>query len=164
LRLEPRLRYWTYAVFAFLLVTGLAWLVADQLKDSPSGEEWQAVAAATLMLHGGGAMIALVLIGALVPMHMQRAWNAGKNRATGTTMVTFDAVLAVTAFGLYYSGSDAWRAVVADIHIAAGLGLPALVALHVTLGRRTRASVGRRAVGGVQVAGALRPATSSEDP
>jgi hypothetical protein len=164
LRLEPRLRFWTYAAFAMLVVTGLAWLLADPLKDSASGELWQAIAATTLMLHGGTAMIALVLLGALIPLHMWRAWAAGKNRATGTTMVTFNAVLVVTAFGLYYAGSDTLRAILSNIHIAAGLGLPALVALHVVLGRRTRVNAASGRVRDVGIAGALRPVISSEDP
>jgi hypothetical protein len=139
LRLEPGFRFWTYAVFATLVLTGAVWLVADLLKD-PEREIWQMVAADMLMLHGLTAMAALVLIGAMIPLHIQRSWRAGKNRVSGAVMIGVNAVLAATAWGLYYAGSDLLRTVVADVHIAVGLALPALVIVHVVLGRRSKAA------------------------
>jgi len=73
LRLDPSIRFANYTAFAALLATGAIWLVADQLKTSENGELWQAIAANTLMLHGMTAMIALVLLGALIPLHIQRS-------------------------------------------------------------------------------------------
>jgi cytochrome b561 len=137
LRLEPGFRFWTYAAFATLAATGATWLIADFFKD-PDGELWQTIAADMLMLHGMMAMIALVLIGALIPLHVQRSWRAGRNRVSGAVMIGTNAVLAITAWGLYYAGSDLLRTFVADVHIAAGLALPALVVAHVLLGRRSR--------------------------
>jgi hypothetical protein len=137
LRLEPSFRFWTYAVFATLTATGAVWLIADLLKD-PEGELWQTIAADMLMLHGMTAMIALILIGAMIPLHIQRSWRAGKNRTTGAVMIGTNAVLIATAWGLYYAGSDLLRTFVADVHIAVGLALPALVIVHVVLGRRSR--------------------------
>jgi hypothetical protein len=162
LRLDPGLRYGTYAVFAALLITGIAWLAADQWKDSATGETWQAIAASMLMLHGGTAMVALVLLGALIPLHLQRSWRAGKNRVTGTIMATFNTALIVTAFGLYYAGSDTLRMTMSGIHIAAGLGLPALILAHVVLGRRARATNAAGTVRREDLTGALRPATSAK--
>jgi hypothetical protein len=134
LRLEPGVRFWTYAVFATLALTGVIWLVADMLK-SADDEMWQMIAADMLMLHGLTAMIALVLIGVMIPLHIQRSWRIGKNRGSGAVMIGANGVLAATAWGLYYAGSDTLRTVVADIHIAVGLALPALVIAHVALGR-----------------------------
>jgi len=89
-----------------------------------------------LMLHGGGAMRTLLLLGALVPLHVQRAWRDRKNRATGATMVALNVLLVVTAFGLYYAGSDVVRPWISDLHIVVGTILPALFVVHVLLGRR----------------------------
>jgi hypothetical protein len=138
LRLDPRFRFALYGAFAALLVTGAAWLVADQLKDSPEGELWQRVSSSMLMVHGGVAMVALLLLGALFPLHIRLGWRSGRNRLTGPAMVAFNAVLIVTAFGLYYSGSDAVRPWMSDVHIALGFALPALFVGHVLLGRRSR--------------------------
>ena len=162
MRLDPGLRLWNYAAFAALLVTGAIWLVADQFKASENGETWQAIAANTLMLHGMTAMIALVLLGAMIPLHVQRSWRAGKNRITGSVMVATNAVLVVTASGLYYAGSDQLRTLVADAHIAAGLALPALIVTHIVIGRRVRTSV--RQARSVGISAAWHPVTEDSGP
>jgi len=138
LRLDPRFRFALYGVFALLVLTGAVWLVADQLKDAAESELWQRVSASMLMIHGGVAMIALLLIGALFPLHVRLGWRSGRNRITGPAMMAFNAVLILTAFGLYYSGSDAVRPWMSNLHIVVGFALPALFLFHVLLGRRSR--------------------------
>jgi hypothetical protein len=162
LRLEPGFRFWTYAIFATLVLTGAIWLIADLLKD-PESEAAQMIAADMLILHGMTAMIALVLIGAMIPLHVQRSWRAGKNRASGAVMVGVNAILVATAWGLYYAGSDLLRTFVADVHIAAGFALPALAIAHVVLGRRVRARrhVEQPAPG--ELGAVFQPVTFSED-
>jgi hypothetical protein len=135
-RLDPRFRAALYGTFAVLFATGAAWLVADRLKTSPDGETWQAVASYLLMTHGGSAMVTLMLLGALVPVHLRRGWRAERNRITGAAMATFNATLIATSFGLYYLGSDAVRAWVSDLHIALGFSLPILFLAHLLVGRR----------------------------
>lgn len=137
LQLSRWLRRSLYWVLALMFVTGVVWLVADWQKSTPQGEIWQAIATWLLMLHGGGAMASLLLIGALVPLHMHRGWRAKRNRISGSVMVLENAVLIATSFGLYYIGSDAIRPWMSDIHIGAGCCLPLLLALHILLGRRT---------------------------
>ena len=138
MRLEPGLRFWNYAVFATLLATGAIWLVADMLKTAADEELWQAIAANVLMLHGMTAMIALVVLGAVIAVHVRHSWRAGKNRMSGAVMVGANAALLITAWGLYYAGSDLLRTFAADVHIAVGIAWPALVVAHVVLGRQTR--------------------------
>jgi cation transport ATPase len=136
LRLEPRFRYALYGAFSALFVTGAAWLSADVLKDSPSGDTWQATAAWLLMLHGGAAMATLMLLGALVPLHVARAWRSARNRVSGSAMLTINAVLIATSFGLYYFGAEVLRPWASNLHIAFGLFLPVLFLIHVVRGRR----------------------------
>jgi hypothetical protein len=52
-------------------------------------------------------------------------------------MATFNAVLIVTAFGLYYLGSETVRPWMSWIHIGAGLLLALMFPLHIVLGRRS---------------------------
>jgi cytochrome b561 len=152
-----------HAVVATLSATGAIWLIADTLK-TPDGEElWQLIGADMLMLHGLAAMIALVLLGAMIPMHVVRSWRAGKNRISGTAMAATNAVLVITAWGLYYAGSEGLRTFVADLHIAVGIALPVLVATHVTLGRRTTKRPYPQPSGSVEIAAALHTVTFSED-
>jgi hypothetical protein len=137
LRLNPRFRFALYAAFSVLFLTGCGWLLADRIKDgSLNSEAWQAIAANLLMLHGGAAMATLMLLGALFPLHIQRAWRSGRNRSTALGMLTFNSLLVLTSFGLYYAGADILRAWASSVHEAIGLGLPVLFLIHVLAGRR----------------------------
>ena len=138
LRLNPPFLGAVYALFTTLFASGAVWLVADALKDGEGGELWQTVAANLLMIHGGASMAGLLLLGALYPLHMRLGWRANRNRVSGSLMVTINGLLIVTAFGLYYSGSDVLRAWTGYVHIAVGLALPILFGVHLLLGRRSR--------------------------
>ena len=108
----------------------------DRLKNTAGADLWSALAPVLLMAHGGAAMLALLLLGALVPLHLAPAWRRDKNRALGVAMATLTALLIATAFGLYYIGSDTLRGWASDLHIALGLAFPTLLAAHVMTGRR----------------------------
>ena len=74
---------------------------------------------------------------ARLSLHIGRAWNAKKNRATGIVIFTFNAVLIATAFGLYYLATETLRPWASDVHIACGLAMPLLLLVHVkTEGKR----------------------------
>jgi hypothetical protein len=135
LRLNLRFRWALYAAFSVLFITGLVWMITNAQRDSPNGEFWQAVSANLLMIHGGAAMITLVLVGALIPTHILRAWASRRNRLTGPVMVTLNILLITTAFGLYYAGSDTLRTWISDLHIAVGIAFPVLLGVHVLTGR-----------------------------
>jgi hypothetical protein len=138
-RLDPGFRRALYAAVAVLTVTGAGWMLADWQKDPAGPEAWQTMAANLLMVHGGTAMIMLMLLGALFPLHVRQSWRSGRNRLSGPTMIGINAALIVTGFGLYYAGSELLRAWISDIHIAAGFVLPALLALHIWVGRNAGA-------------------------
>jgi small-conductance mechanosensitive channel len=141
-RLEPRYRGALYAAFAVLTISGAVWLLADWRKNPLEPDVWQEIAPVMLMLHGGAAMVALLLLGALVPLHVRRAWRSGRNRLTGPVMIAVNTVLIATAFGLYYAGSETLRPWVSDLHIVVGIALPPALLVHVWLGRRTRQRAG----------------------
>lgn len=136
-RLDRPFRLSIYLAVAVLFASGAAWLIADQMKGSSETEFWQEAPAYCLMVHGGAAMLILMLLGALFPLHIGRAWRAKKNRLTGSVMVACNAALILTAFGLYYVGSEIIRPWASDIHIAFGLALPLLLLLHVKMGRKS---------------------------
>src|SRR5260370_38410474 len=112
------------------------------LKTSADEELWQAIAANVLMLHGMTAMIALVVLGAVVALHVRYSWRAGKNRISGAVMVGTNAVLIVTAWGLSYAGSDLFPAFPAPRHTPPRSLWPAPRGAHAGLapGARNRAS------------------------
>jgi hypothetical protein len=136
LRLKSSFRYSIYAAFAVLFLTGSGWLVADWQKNISSDEIWQQTVAYLLMAHGGAAMVTLLLLGALIPVHVLRSWRSGKNLITGSVMITLNTLLIVTAFGLYYLGSETERPWMSWIHTVVGFSVPALFVLHIFLGGR----------------------------
>ena len=91
-RLDPWFRRALYAALATLALTGAIWLLADWRKDPLAPDPWQEIAAEMLTLHGGTAMLTLMLLGALVPLHVRRAWRSGRNRMTGPAMLAVNAV------------------------------------------------------------------------
>ncbi len=138
MRLDPRFRFSLYAAVAVLFVTGAGWLPANHMKAWPDASEaWQVAGAYLLMVHGGAAMVTLMVLGALVPLHVKRGWQVRRNRLTGSIILASNAVLVVTAFGLYYAGSESLRLSLSDIHIVVGLCLPILFLIHVVTGRRS---------------------------
>jgi cytochrome c biogenesis protein CcdA len=143
-RLDPLFRLAIYLAVAALFATGAGWLVADQMKESAESEAWQQAAATLLMLHGGASMLTLMLLGALFPLHIGRAWRAGKNRGTGVLMLVSTTVLVSTAFALYYLGSETIRPWTSGLHIAFGLGLPLALLLHIKIGRRRAGRIDKR--------------------
>ena len=136
MRLRSSFRYSIYAAFAALFLTGACWLVADWQKNISSDDIWQQAAAYLLMAHGGTAMVTLLLLGALIPVHMLRSWRSGNNLVTGSMMIRLNTLLVVTAFGLYYLGSEIVRPWMSWIHVVAGFCVPVLFTLHVFLGRQ----------------------------
>lgn len=72
LQLDCRFRWALYAAFSALFMTGAVWLFAVALKDAANGEFWQQTSASLLMIHGGTAMVTLILLGALIPIHIRR--------------------------------------------------------------------------------------------
>lgn len=136
MRLKSSFRYSIYAAFAALFLTGAGWLVADWQKNISTDEIWQQTAAYLLMAHGGTAMVTLLLLGALIPVHVLRSWRSGNNLVTGSLMITLNTLLVVTAFGLYYLGSETVRPWMSWIHLVVGFCVPLLFTLHVFLGRR----------------------------
>src|SRR5262245_34342287 len=144
--LKNAFRFALYGVFSLLFVSGAVWIYADQMKNNTEMDTdmWQQVAAFLLSLHGGAAMVTLMLLGALGPMHVQRAWRAKKNRATGIASMAMYGLLIATAFGLYYVGSEALRPWISTIHIAFGLAVPAVITAHIMVGRASVAATAQQ--------------------
>jgi small-conductance mechanosensitive channel len=146
MRLKSAFRLALYGVFALLFASGVFWLLADQMKNGADAdsEMWQQASAFVLSLHGGAAMVTLMLLGALGPMHIQRGWRAKTNRATGLASIVLYGLLILTAFGLYYLGSEVVRPWISYVHIAFGLAVPVVIAAHVMVGRASTAAMSQK--------------------
>jgi drug/metabolite transporter (DMT)-like permease len=130
LRLEGGLRWSIYSIVAVLFATGVAWWLLDE-RAGPARHY-------LIATHGLAAMAFLVALGATFTLHVREGWRRRLNRVSGAVVLTIAGVLMLTAFGLYYFGSDALRSCTSDLHIIIGLALPLLLAVHIVLGRRGR--------------------------
>lgn len=139
---RPARRYvfWLYAIGGLLLVSGLGWLVAHYFLVTAGefGEAHHVSEHWWLRIHGAAAMGFLVIFGALLPAHVLRAWHSGNNRRTGVLMLIVIALSGITAYGLYYAGSDALRAWLSTIHWITGFAATTGLVVHVWVGKHLR--------------------------
>jgi len=134
MRLAPSLRYGLYTTTAVVFLSGALWLAARYLPALrvPGG----GLAAATLRIHGGAAMVLLVLIGSVVSLHAPEGWRERKNIATGISLGAALILLTATGYCLYYLGDESNRAISSLGHWLLGLALPVALVCHIKLGRR----------------------------
>ena len=110
-----------YAALFILLATGIAWELLP-------GATW------LMKIHGGAAMVALVLVGTLIAHHIPGGWASFKNRWSGVLLLTALGWLVASGYLLYYAGSEALRLFASQSHLWMGVAGSVAVALHL---RRT---------------------------
>jgi hypothetical protein len=147
LRLSVLAEFSIYAVFGLLVGTGAVWMVAQ----AQLGEGNQA-SSLMLKVHGGAAMAALVVLGALIT-HIGAGWRVRRNRVSGLTLLLAILFLVITGYGLYYAGDEELRSLISRWHAWIGLGLFALLPAHVLIGRPLRRR-GKKTGGGNKDKGA----------
>lgn len=140
IKLSRAHQLWIYLISLLLVVSGLGWLIAHYFLATAGefGEAHHFSEPWWLKLHGGAAMIFLIVFGALLPAHAVRAWRVNKNRNSGAAMLAIVAILVVTAYGLYYAGGDVLRDWLGVIHWITGLLAVAGLILHIWIGKRSR--------------------------
>ncbi|MBN9086348.1 MAG: hypothetical protein J0J01_05530 [Reyranella sp.] len=129
MRIEPWLRRLLYATLATLFATGAVWWWLD---------EGAAARPTLLALHGLAAMLSLLALGAVAVLHARASWSRRRNRSSGVIVACSLAVLVTTAFALYYAGQETLRDLASLVHLVAGLALPLILLVHISLGIRSR--------------------------
>ena len=119
-RLPAAQRLLLYAALLVLLATGVAW---EFLSAGPWG-------AALMKVHGGAAMVALVLSGTLIAHHIPAGWSSFKNRWSGVLLLTALGWLVASGYLLYYAGGETLRLFASQSHLWVGLAGGVVVALH----------------------------------
>lgn len=148
MKLSRRHRTWFYVSFVLVFFSGLAWIIlhyaVSKADQSASGihplEPW------ALKIHGAAAMLVLIILGTLIPLHIKRGWAAGINRRNGIILISVNLVLIVTGYLLYYAGGETFRLTSRWVHIIIGVLLPAVIIWHVREGRRERKKLRHRHV------------------
>ncbi len=140
LRINFRQRLWLHGSFAVLFLSGVFWWVLGTwfYEDAGFGPQDNPAQPWLLRLHGAAAMIALVVLGSLLPNHVRTAWRAHKNRFTGGGMIALCLALTITGYGLYYIGGETLRRVASLSHLWLGLAFPLVIIWHIRRGRALR--------------------------
>lgn len=141
-RHEPiRLGRWhersVYLSTGLLMVTGALWLVFHYFMRTPGefGEQPHVLEYWWLRLHGATAMLSLMSVGSMLPVHVRRAWELRKNIATGLVMFAVLLVLIATGYALYYFAGGNSRSWISLVHWGLGLALPLALGWHVRSGQ-----------------------------
>lgn len=142
IRLGLQHQSWLYVCFGVLLVTGALWLgfhyfgrMATAIGDTPHpAEAWW------MRIHGFAAMLALILFGSLMPVHIRKAWHLRKSRRSGGVLAGALAILALTGYALYYLVNEDLRGWASVAHWAIGLALVPASLVHILVGRETRST------------------------
>lgn len=140
LRLSARHRGWFHGTFLVLFASGAGWWVLHRWLQVQGdfGPQPHPAQRPLMLIHGAAAMLALVILGTLVPLHMKRGWRARLNRANGIMLIAFVGLLTLTGYGLYYAGGESLRSVAGTAHTTLGLALPFAVIWHIVRGRSVR--------------------------
>ena len=142
-RLERWHRWSVYGVVTALTLTGVVWLVARFFlrQANEFGESVHAWEHPAIQIHGAFAMLSCLLIGSLFHLHMRRAHREKRNLASGWSMISVMACLMSSGYALYYLSNENTHFIWSTVHWVIGLALPALLVLHIYLGRRTSTSL-----------------------
>jgi hypothetical protein len=120
-----------YAMGVILVVTGAGWALLHYIPAALGVDEHVALPAKALLMkvHGAAAMVALLLLGALLP-HIAGGWRLAANRASGITLLSVNGLLIVTGYLLYYAGGDALRESSSMLHLLLGAAVAVLLPVH----------------------------------
>src|SRR5882757_3544146 len=108
IRLSRPHRFWFYLTSALLFGSGVLWQLLHSFfqRNGEFGPEIHLAEPWMLKLHGAAAMVSLIILGTLVPLHIRRAWHARRNRINGAVMISVFTILILSGYGLYYVGGD----------------------------------------------------------
>ena len=95
-------------------------------------------------------MVAFIVYGSLLPVHVRRAWAIRRNIFLGITLLVIMLVLTISAYLLYYAGSEETRPVISAVHWIIGIVVAPLLAWHVISGRAKARAASRLSVGGIR--------------
>jgi hypothetical protein len=132
-----RNRIWL--LFGALALSGVIHFALHQwgMREGDFGPEPHPAEIWLLRLHGLLAMLGLLLLGAVMGQHALRLLPHESLRSSGIALLSLFTVIVISAYGLYY-GSEALHAVLRWLHLAAGLGMVALLIWHGLQGRALR--------------------------
>ncbi len=119
-----------------LVLSGAAWAWVHRLDEGGEAAAWmRELKPWMLKLHGFAGVGFVLLLGTLIPTHMLRGWNSGRNRINGVFFLVAIAVLTLSGYSLYYLGDEGLRLGFSRLHLWLGLASPLLLFWHIRSGK-----------------------------
>ena len=142
IQLSRRHKAVLYTVTLALFASGAAWAWLHYFAkvEGEFGPEKHPWLPTLTKIHGAAAFAALISFGLILGAHVPAGYRTHRSRLSGFLLITVFSVSILTAYGLYYSGSDEWRPTIILTHLISGLSLPVLITAHIVAGRRRRAA------------------------
>ena len=132
-----------YASFGLLSASGLLWLALHALALTNASADGMALPspakAWAMRVHAASAMLALIALGTVLPVHVCSAWHRRRNRLSGCLNLLVFGVLSLTGYALWYASEGGLKQWSAWLHWGLGVVLPLVLLVHVVWGQRTRA-------------------------
>ena len=146
MRLSTGHRLWIYWTGSGLFASGVLWLLFHYFVHAHGqfGETAHPLEIWWLRLHGACAMLMLLVLGSLLPVHVRRGWHLRKNLLAGWTLGLLACALIVSGYALYYVAGEATRPWLSACHWVFGLATPLVLTWHVWRGKRARMRQGHR--------------------
>lgn len=139
-KLSRRHRTWVYSIFLLAFFSGFTRIILRYAipKSLQIGNVVHVLKLLALKVHGAAAMLVLVILGTLIPLHMKRGWTVKLNRSNGIVLISVNLGLITTGYLLYYAGGETFRNISSWIHMTLGVLLPGFLVWHIAEGRLSR--------------------------
>jgi cation transport ATPase len=136
-KIPTQTQAWLYCSSGILFVSGVIWAVFHYFhrSSSPFEQIISPIEPLSLKIHGAAAIAFLIVFGALIPIHMRRAWRGKRNKLSGMVILATCSLLILTGYALYYWGEPASRSVISFIHLGIGILLPVILLVHALTGK-----------------------------
>ncbi len=120
----------TFVFFIIVSISGVWWSILHDLVSSKQDDFMHDL----LVIHGAGAFLSMMAIGAILPVHVRLAWKEKRNRSSGLMISLASAVIILSGFALYY-GWEEILDLVKWIHLFVGVLAMFLLPIHIWIGR-----------------------------
>jgi MFS family permease len=133
-------RYFLYLTLSISCCTGTAfWLMRRYaMVEGDFGPEPHSLQYPLLQVHGLGAFLMLLCLGAIFSAHIPSTWSLKRAKKSGLLMLVTVTVSLLSAYSLYYLVQDQWQSWLGNSHFIFGLPLPFLLLLHIKVARRSK--------------------------
>ena len=126
------LRCWLYSAFAVTIGSGATWAIIWHFLREDA-EMAQPMENTLMKAHLAGALVLLVAVGAALPKHASKSWQAKLNRSAGGMFNLSILGAAVTGYGIL---AFVWETQVVHLtHIGLGVAMIVMLPVHILVGR-----------------------------